>query len=248
MISAKILKSRLIKMSVTTPKSPHRLGDVSTPLSPKSRIRHRVRLFCAIGFGSMAPLPCWAHPTPAATLAQELSQRASATAVLQQHCPTPITVRLLGATAPAPLQHTARLALNVPAGTRLSIRHVLLLCEEHTVSEAWNLYLPDRLTPQARRLLTDGHTPFGRAVGEGYFDRQRLGSQMQALPSDTILENHAILRRKADGMPFAYLIERYKRAALAPFTRTQATNLNAAPHQARASGPSQTAASRTDAQ
>lgn len=247
MISAKILRSQPIKMSVTTPKSRSHAHPGSCPpkgealahLPGKSRILPWMRLFSIAHFLGCAaiPLPIMAQPTAIATLTQELNQRDSATAVLQQRCPIPITARLLGADAPASLHNEARHALNAPSDGHLTTRHVLLLCEGTALSEAWNLYLPDRLTPQARTLLADGHTPFGRAVGEGHFYRQRLSRPMGSLPPLIIIENRAILRRKADGKPLAYLIERYNRAALTPVTTPGATNLNVVPHQGRASAP-----------
>ncbi|MCX5616817.1 hypothetical protein NQF87_07515 [Bombella sp. TMW 2.2559] len=205
----------------------------------RSRIPARMRLFCAAGILMTGTAPARAipsRPTTADALAYELAQRDSATATLQQHCPTPITARLLDRQASPALQQDARLALKTSSTARLDIRHVQLLCGTDMRSEAWNLYLPDRLTPQARRTLANGRTPFGRAVGEGNFTRQRLGGRFADLPNGIVLENRAILHRRTDGKGFAYLIERYTDSAPG-FRETPETSSDAAPHQEPASAP-----------
>ena len=183
-------------------------------------------------------LPHTVTPRPAtpAALAQDLSQRDSATATLQQHCPLPITAHLLDGKAAPALQREARQAMQASPAARLVVRHVQLLCGRAVWSEAWNLYLPDRLTPDARRKLAGSHVPFGRAVGEATFSRQRLESRFTGLPPGTVLENRAILHRRTDGRGFATLIERYEEAALEVRT-PQATSSDAARRQEPASAP-----------
>lgn len=244
MISARISKSLPTKMTGTIHKGSAPSYGGPCPRQGLafcgSRILTRVRLFCMAGFAITATT-AQAHeslPRPAApaALAQELAQRDSATATLQQHCATPITARLLDRNAPASLQHDARLALNAAPTEKLKIRHVQLLCGGEVWSEAWNLYLPDRLTSQARRTLANGHTPFGKAIGESNFSRQRLNSRFTDLPSGIMLENRAILRRRTDGRNFAYLIERYTDNAL-DIRAWRETSSDAAPHQEPASAP-----------
>lgn len=176
------------------------------------------------------------RPSAPAALAHELAQRDSATATLQQHCATPITARLLGRQASPALQQDARLALKATPSEELEIRHVQLSCGPQIWSEAWNLYLPDRLTPQARQTLTSGHTPFGKAIGENHFTRQRLESHFTGLPPGIVLENRAILHRRTDGKGFSYLIERYTDSALS-FRKRRETSSDAVHHQGPASAP-----------
>lgn len=243
MISARISKSLPTKMTETIHK-----GSVPSYGEPRlwrclsfcrSRILTRVRLFCCLA-GYVMAATAQAHealPGPSATtLAQELAQRDSATAALQQHCATPITAHLLDRKAPATLQQDARLALNAIPTEKLEIRHVQLLCGGEVWSEAWNLYLPDRLTSQARRTLANGHTPFGKAIGEGNFSRQRLNSRFTDLPPGIMLENRAILHRRTDGRNFAYLIERYTDDAL-DIRAWRETSSDAVPRQEPASAP-----------
>lgn len=251
MTSVRISKSRPTKMTGTIHKGHPPLCGVTcfqqNPSPRRSRIPTRMRLFCVVGL-LLASTAAQAHsgrtsphaitprpPTPTA-LAHELEQRDSATAALQQHCPLSITARLLDRHAPATLQQDARQTLQVLPTTRLEIRHVQLLCGSQIRSEAWNLYLPERLTPQARRILASGHVPFGKAIGEGNFTRQRLGSHFTDLPPGIELENRAMLRRKIDGRGFSYLIERYTDAALSIRT-PQATNSDADHRQEPTSDP-----------
>ncbi len=234
MTSARISRSRPTRMTGTIHKG------LSLFFPCRSRTPTRVRLFC-LGIGTCMAGIVQAHaaaprPATAEALAHELDQRASATATLQQHCPRPITAHLLDRAAPPALQRDARQALQASPTTRLVVRHVQLLCGRAVWSEAWNLYLPDRLTPDARRKLAGSHVPFGKAVGETTFSRQRLGSRFTGLPAGVVLENRAILHRRVDQRGFSYLVERYKKAALEIRT-PQATSSDVARHQVPASVP-----------
>lgn len=250
-ISVRTSKSRPTKMTGTIHKGIPlcrewpRFRQGSSPR--RSRIPTRMRLFCMAGLllasttaqahsGQANPHGITPRPSTPATLAHELEQRDSATAALQQHCSQLITARLLDRHASPVLQRDARQTLQVPPTTQLEIRHVQLLCGSQVRSEAWNLYLPERLTPQARHLLANTHIPFGKAIGEKNFIRQRLGSHFTNLPPGIDLENRAILRRRTNEQGFAYLIERYTTAAL-DVRKPQATSSNADHHQAPASGP-----------
>ena len=250
-ISVRTSKSRPTKMTGTIHKGRPPLYGVTRfrqGSSPRrSRILPRMRLFCMTGLllasttaqahsGQASPHDITPRPSTPAALAHELGQRDSATAALQQHCSLPITASLLDKHASPALQRDAQQALQVPPTARLETRHVQLLCGSQIRSEAWNLYLPDRLTPQARHLLASTHVPFGKAIGETNFIRQRLGSHFTNLPPGIGLENRAILRRRTDEQGFAYLIERYTAAAL-DVRKPQATSSNADHRQEPASGP-----------
>lgn len=251
MISVRTSKSLPTKMTGTIHKGHPPLCGVTCfwqgPSLRRSRILTRMRLFCMAGLllastaaqarsGQTSPHDLTTRPSTPAALAHELEQRDSATATLQQHCLLPITAHLLDRHASAPLQQDALRALLALPTEQLEIRHVQLLCGKEVWSEAWNLYLPDRLTSDARHRLASGHIPFGKAIGERNFIRQRLNSHFAGLPLGIGLENRAILRRRTDKQGFSYLIERYTTAAF-EVRKMQATNSNAGHHQEPASGP-----------
>ncbi|MXV43727.1 hypothetical protein GS501_01480 [Saccharibacter sp. 17.LH.SD] len=160
----------------------------------------------------------WASPALAentvSSFEKQLAQRSSATAVLQKTCPVMIHAQLLqdpsSPTDPAIIEHLK--LLQSPYAP--IIRHVRLFCGSSLRSEAWNAYIPERLTPETRHILADGHTPFGRAVGEKNFWRERLPKRTTALPNGFILENQAILHRQSDNQPIALVIERYTGASV----------------------------------
>lgn len=138
-----------------------------------------------------------------------LLKKESATAALQDLCTQPVRAVLIAGTS-LPDQTLINL-LNLPtiSHTAVSVRHVYLMCGTKRLSEAWNVYVPSRLTEAARHALADQHTPFGHAVGSDFFWRERLNSRLTDLPTGIILENRALLRRKTDHLPIAAVIERY---------------------------------------
>lgn len=141
-------------------------------------------------------------------LKQRLDSRASATAALQQGCPSPISVRSLATRSEVPSQ--AILAgLEVSSPRQVRVRHVQLLCGEHALSDAWNWYVPERLSPEMNERLDHTNTPFGRVVQEAYFTRHPLGSRRPAPATGYVLENKALLRRTLDRAPIALVVEHY---------------------------------------
>ena len=146
----------------------------------------------------------------------------SATAALKQWCtrqdiatPALITVDHLptdGATASADI----RRMLEVDAEEPLGYRHVALVCGSTTLSVAHNWYVPGRLTADMNDILQTTNTPFGRAVADLDFTRERLESvegPTADCPADTILTHRAILRRR-DAKPISTVIECYTPANL----------------------------------
>lgn len=158
-------------------------------------------------------------PAATAALAARLEARDSATAALQETCSAPITAKLIDTVSPPQLVHDARQLLSLKAHTAITTRHVQLFCRNILLSEAWNIYIPALLLPTARQRLAGGHIPFGRALGESFFQRHRLQSRFHNLPFGIVLENRAILYRRDTKQPFSFLIERYTRAALLPKTK-----------------------------
>jgi hypothetical protein len=158
----------------------------------------------------------------------ELASRPSATAVLQARCDARhpsgarrITATLLPPTDTAAATADIRARLGVGFTEPLRTRHVALACGGEIFSEAFNWYVPSRLTPDMNRTLETTHTPFGRAVASLHFTRETLSSRLlppQAGVRDDarepVLENRGLLRRARDGLPIALVIETYRSAAL----------------------------------
>ncbi|GBQ61748.1 hypothetical protein AA103196_0127 [Ameyamaea chiangmaiensis NBRC 103196] len=108
-----------------------------------------------------------------------------------------------------------RAALGVAAGAPLRGRHVALACGDTVLSEAYNWYVPERLTPAMNHALETTDIPFGRAVHDLAFTRATLSSRVLGAESaPSVLENHGLLRRGVDSAPIAYVIETYRDAAL----------------------------------
>lgn len=147
-------------------------------------------------------------------LKDRLDHNPSATAVLQEHCSLPIrVVRLPAHEHPSP---DILLLLEVQDANQVRTRHVQLLCGDIALSDAWNWYVPERLTRGMNRVLETTDTPFGKAVAETHFHRQRLESHFPDASSGIVLENRAILRRASDNAPISLVVEDYLPAALRP--------------------------------
>lgn len=154
-------------------------------------------------------------------LAAELAAQPSATAVLQHHCD-----RLSGGKqkiravteptdqAPAPLDLTTRLKLTPDQRDTIGLRHVSLRCGDIPLSDAWNWYVPARLTASMNTTLTTTRTPFGRAVAALHFTRESLPEITTGLPDHVVLRNRAVLIRATDSAPVAYVQENYLPASL----------------------------------
>lgn len=148
------------------------------------------------------------------SLTSDLAGRDSATATLQHYCPAPVEARKVTgkqeSVTPAEETKIRKILLD-DTETRSSeeqdieMRHIQLVCGDIVFSDAFNFYLPSRLTPEARQKLADGHTPFGRAVGAQNFIRKPLDTEYT---SDS-MTNRAVLYRREDNKPFSVVIERY---------------------------------------
>ncbi|MXP10010.1 hypothetical protein [Pseudoblastomonas halimionae] len=153
----------------------------------------------------------------------QLAGNESATAALQGWCakqgmadPAKIVVEHMDTNGEEPAD-AIRQMLEVEPDEPLGYRHVRLVCGSTVMSVAHNWYVPGRLTPAMNETLETTNTPFGRAVAELGFTRQRLQSIRGpgvACPSETILTHRAVLRRK-DTKPISTVIECYTPANLA---------------------------------
>lgn len=154
----------------------------------------------------------------------QLAANESATAALQSWCatrniadPAQITVEHVETSEKTPAG-AIRWMLKVDADEPLGYRHVRLVCGSTVMSVAHNWYVPGRLTPAMNTTLETTNTPFGRAVAELNFTRQRLESIKgpgATCPSNAVLTHRAILRREEDAQPISMVIECYTPANLA---------------------------------
>lgn len=152
-----------------------------------------------------------------------LARQNSATAALGEWCaakaiatpPTIVARRIRDNPAPEPAD--ARALLAAAPNETLGYRHVRLMCGDAVLSEAHNWYVRARLTTAMNHTLDTGETPFGRAVADLHFTRQRLAETRGAsadCPDGTILSHRALLS-DAGGRAFSLVVECYTAANLA---------------------------------
>lgn len=116
-----------------------------------------------------------------------------------------------------PLPRGARRLLGITAAEPLGFRHVRLACGTTVLSEAYNWYVPARLTAEMNATLESTHTPFGKVAAALGFSRTPLASHRgpaAGCPPDTVLANRGLLRLP-DGRGLALVLECYTRANLA---------------------------------
>lgn len=100
----------------------------------------------------------------------------------------------------------------------LALRHVRLSCGAMVLSEAWNWFVPGRITPDMKDALLLSNAPFGKVVAPLGFRRKPLttiAGPADHCPAGTISTHRARLVLP-DGQPLAYLVECYTTANLAP--------------------------------
>ena len=177
----------------------------------------RGALAALAGVGLLAGCASPALPRFEATLAAN----DSATAALEQWCaaraiaaPARITASVVDGGPGEPAK--ARSLLGVSAGEPLGFRHVRLDCGGKVLSEAYNWYVPARLTSEMNATLATTRTPFGKVAAPLGFSRERLASARGAklgCPAGSVVSHRAMLRL-ADGRGLALLVECYSRANL----------------------------------
>jgi chorismate-pyruvate lyase len=112
------------------------------------------------------------------TLNADLLSHDSATSTLENWCaehrladpPRLIARRVRDAIKPIPDDLRAR--LSVDAGEPIAYRHVQLVCGEQVLSEAYNWYVPSRLTVEMNQQLDTTDEPFGKVVRPLGFQRR----------------------------------------------------------------------------
>lgn len=165
---------------------------------------------------------------PRATLSsfeRALSAQPSATRALAAWCesrfidwPNPPDIAASMVPGPAmPPPANARRLLGIGPEEPLGFRHVRLACGATVLSEAYNWYVPARLTAGMNHLLETTRTPFGKVAAPLAFTRTPLASRRgpaPGCPPGTILANRAVLRLP-DGRGLALVLECYTRANIA---------------------------------
>ncbi|MBO9601994.1 MAG: hypothetical protein J7496_05740 [Novosphingobium sp.] len=142
-----------------------------------------------------------------------LAAQDSATATLEARCGAKISATAAGG-PDLPATAADRALLEVAAGEPLRYRHVRLSCKGTVLSEAYNWYVPARLTEEMNRRLDTTDTPFGKVVAPLGFVRERIAaSDVSACPGGTVLRHKGLLRL-SDGRPISLVIECYTRANL----------------------------------
>lgn len=169
-------------------------------------------------------LPLLAASASLADFAATLNAQDSATAALQQWCEMrrladPPVIRAMRV-AGGPTARPTRLGrqLDLRAGETVAFRHVRLSCGGTVLSEAYNWYVPARLSDAMNAALAATDRPFGTVAAPLGFRRERLVHSAQArrlCPRGTILAHRARLVLP-DGRPLAMLVECYTPANIAP--------------------------------
>ncbi|XAO70707.1 MAG: hypothetical protein AAYR33_06445 [Acetobacteraceae bacterium] len=105
----------------------------------------------------------------------------------------------------------------------LKLRYVSIRCGGIELSNAWNWYVPSRLTAEMNKVLNMSETPFGLAVKGLAFTRRVEHGFAPAVPPGIIFQQRALLLRGRDHMPFAYVLENYteNNRRLSEATRTR---------------------------
>lgn len=173
------------------------------------------------GFFLLSMAPTHSLAETAAHLNEALRAEPSATRVLQAYCRriapgVAITALALPAgNMPPPAPFHER--FDIRPDETIRVRHVSLRCGRLALSDAWNWYVPERLTPEMNRTLDTTTTPFGHAVAALRFRREALDSRTRSLPQGILLRNTAMLRRGADDLPFSMVVENYLAEGFAAF-------------------------------
>jgi len=123
---------------------------------------------------------------------------------------------VLSDTVPIPREGRDSLAGRQTAFRPNGFRHVRLACHGTVLSEAFNWYIPARLTPEMNATLATTRTPFGTVAAPLAFTRTPLATipgRARPCPAGTISSHRAVLHLP-DGRALAYLIECYTAAIL----------------------------------
>lgn len=145
-----------------------------------------------------------------------LARHDSATLALEDWCrgqgiadPTVVAFPVVGAAIREP--DDLRERLGVGPDEPIALRHVRLACGELTLSQAFNWFVPARLTPEMNAALAATTMPFGKVAAPLGFRREAIASRPgagPACPPGTSLFQRAVLRLP-DGGGLALVEECY---------------------------------------
>lgn len=174
---------------------------------------------------TLPPAPPAIDATKAPTLEQfeaVLRRHDSATLALEEWCasrgmaaPATITALLIPSNAEETPSEIAR-TLALKQGETVKLRHVRLSCGNIVLSEAWNWYVPERLSAEMNDVLGRSNVPFGKVIAALNFQRKPLSTikgPAKNCPPDTISTHRAKLLLP-DQRPLALLVECYTAANL----------------------------------
>jgi len=174
---------------------------------------------------TVAPARAGSRPAPdeaeLAEFEQVLAANASATAALEQWCArralapvAEVRASLVDTPADPASAAAARTVLGLGPDEPLGFRHVRLDCGGTVLSEAYNWYVPARLTGEMNHTLESTRTPFGKVAAPLGYARELIESRRGTAggcPPGVILSHRAMLRLP-DGRPLAVLVECYTAA------------------------------------
>jgi chorismate-pyruvate lyase len=144
----------------------------------------------------------------------------SATEVLGRWCAShhladpPIIKALRDKALVKTADHRIRTLLQLGPGEPVRYRRVRLVCGFHTLSNADNWYVPDRLTPDMNRQLDQTDIPFGIVVKPLGYRRVRGVSILAPSRDERSGVGQGVLRHEAllvtaSGLPFSFVAETY---------------------------------------
>ena len=131
-----------------------------------------------------------------------LARHDSATQALEDWCrgegiadPRVVAQPMAGGMVREPEDLRERLGVGPNEPVRL--RHVRLTCGELTLSQAYNWFVPSRLTPEMNAVLASTTTPFGKVAAPLQFRRELIETRRGVFPScpaESRLFQRALLR------------------------------------------------------
>lgn len=170
------------------------------------------------------PVPSRSADPSLADFEAVLRRHDSATVALEEWCalrgfphPAQVTASTLSVESNESDEDVRR-RLILRGNETVALRHVRLNCGPLVLSEAWNWYVPARLTEEMNAALRLGSVPFGKVVAPLGFRRRLLSAvsgPAKDCPPGTIATHRAMLLLP-DERPLAYLVECYTGANLAP--------------------------------
>lgn len=157
--------------------------------------------------------PVAAQPFSASGLAGQLASGRSASVILKAECARlapgqSLRSIALDTASPPQIPYISQ-RLKVTRLDAFKLRHVSIRCGEIELSNAWNWYVPSRLSAEMNKRLNTSETPFGLAVKNLAFTRRVEHGFAPTLPPGMILQQRALLLRGHDHMPFAFVLENY---------------------------------------